>query len=63
MHEMGPHSSELAVLFAKENGIPCRDFFFPSPFRHGVTNGGRTAVEIGGVPPLLFRQVVQVGGS
>ena len=25
--------------------------------------GGRTAVQIGGVPPVLFRQVVQVGGS
>ena len=25
--------------------------------------GGRTAVEIGGVLPVLFRQVVRVGGS
>ena len=25
--------------------------------------GGRTAVQIGGVPPVLFRPVVQVGGS
>ena len=24
VQEMGPHSSELAVLFAKEKGIPCR---------------------------------------
>ena len=24
--------------------------------------GGRTAVQIGGVPPVLFRQVVRVGG-
>ena len=29
---------------------------------HSVTNGGRTAVQIGGVPPVLFRQVVRVGG-
>ena len=33
------------------------------PARHSVTNGGRTAVQIGGVPPVLFRQVVRVGGS
>ena len=25
--------------------------------------GGRTAVQIGGVPPVLFRQVVRVGCS
>ena len=24
VHDMGPHSSELEVLFAKENSMPCR---------------------------------------
>ena len=33
------------------------------PARHSVTKGGRNAVQIGGVLPVLFRQVVQVGGS
>ena len=28
-----------------------------------ITNGGRTVVQIGGVLPVLFRQVVRVGGS
>ena len=28
-----------------------------------LSNGGRTAVQIRGVPPVLFRQVVRVGGS
>ena len=31
------------------------------PARHSVTNGGRTAVQIGGVLPVLFRQVVRAG--
>ena len=33
------------------------------PARHSVTNRGRTAVQIEGVLPVLFRQVVRVGGS
>ena len=30
---------------------------------HSVTNGGRKAAQIGGVLPVLFGQVVRVGGS
>ena len=33
------------------------------PARHSVTNGGLIAVQIGGVLPVLFRQVVRAGGS
>ena len=33
------------------------------PARHSVTNGARTAVQIRGVLPVLFRQVIEVGGS
>ena len=31
--------------------------------RHSVANRGCTAVQIGGVQPILFRQVVRVGAS
>ena len=33
VHEIGPQSSELAVRFAKEKGIPVTFFFFLSPSR------------------------------
>ena len=33
------------------------------PARQSVTNVGRTAVQLGGVLPVLFRQVARAGGS
>ena len=51
---------------AQIGGVLRRFPFFKAwkPASHSVTNGGRTAVQIGDVPlPVLFRQVVRVGGS
>ena len=57
----GTTRSRIAVQI----GGVLRCFLFfeaEKPARHSVTNTGCTAVQIGGVLPVLLRQVVRVGG-